>query len=403
MTPLFRKILGINWLMVLVTYALLIFGFFAIESAARHLNVSHTDDPGAFFAGRQRLWMVIGSVVYFVTALIDYRWVKWLCIPMYLGGLGMLVYLMAQGDGVHQLEFGGIAFQPTQFMIAAGIILLGVSGQYLPKVHRWIDASLRIILVALISGIPFLLVVKNGDMGSAIVWIPVAVVSLIASGVPFRYLSFLGLIAAGFLPILFYIVLPLVSERGAERIDSFVAILQGAELDRQDRDYAAYWVSTAVGVAGWKGLGWKAPPETGGIHAKGMVPKDTAHNDYIFAVIAEEFGFRGSFLLISAFSFLLILCLIAGFYSRDFCGQIIACGVVALFLAHIFENIGMCILIMPITGIPLPLISYSGTFVLICMFLLGLVQSIWVHRRYRIHDDDVKESRNRRFKPVLPK
>ena len=106
----------------------------------------------------------------------------------------------------------------------------------------------------------------------------------------------------------------------------------------------------------------------------------TAHNDYIFAVIAEEQGFRGSLLLITGFSLLLIQCLFIAIYSRDFSGQIIAAGVVALLFAHIFENIGMCVSLMPITGIPLPLISYSGTFVLICMFLLGLVQSIWVHR-----------------------
>jgi rod shape determining protein RodA len=76
----------------------------------------------------------------------------------------------------------------------------------------------------------------------------------------------------------------------------------------------------------------------------------------------------------------LIQGLFIAFYSRDVSGRLIACLVVALFFAHIFESIGMCVLIMPITGIPLPLVSYSGTFVVICMFLLGLVQSVWIHR-----------------------
>lgn len=114
----------------------------------------------------------------------------------------------------------------------------------------------------------------------------------------------------------------------------------------------------------------------------------TAHNDYIFAVIAEEQGFRASLLLLTGFALLLIQCLFIAFYSRDFSGQIISAGVVALFFAHIFENIGMCVSLMPITGIPLPLISYSGTFVLICMFLLGLVQSIWVHRNKSLTADE---------------
>jgi len=77
---------------------------------------------------------------------------------------------------------------------------------------------------------------------------------------------------------------------------------------------------------------------------------------------------------------LLIQCLFIAFYSRDLAGRIIVGGVVGLFFAHLFENVGMCILLMPITGIPLPLVSYSGTFVVICMFLLGLVQSVWLHR-----------------------
>jgi rod shape determining protein RodA len=74
------------------------------------------------------------------------------------------------------------------------------------------------------------------------------------------------------------------------------------------------------------------------------------------------------------------------FYSRDVSGRVMVTGVVALFFAHIFENIGMCVLLMPITGIPLPLISYSGTFVVITMFLLGLVQSVWIHRNISRED-----------------
>ena len=87
--------------------------------------------------------------------------------------------------------------------------------------------------------------------------------------------------------------------------------------------------------------------------------------------------------MLTAFAILLIQGLFIAFYSRDLTGRLLVCLVVALFFAHIFESIGMCVLIMPVTGIPLPLISYSGTFVVICMFLLGLVQSVWIHRNWR--------------------
>lgn len=84
--------------------------------------------------------------------------------------------------------------------------------------------------------------------------------------------------------------------------------------------------------------------------------------------------------MIIVYAVLLIQALFISYYSRDLSGQVIVCAVVALFFAHIFENIGMHIRIMPITGIPLPLVSYSGTFLLMCMFMLGFIQSVWVHR-----------------------
>jgi rod shape determining protein RodA len=184
------------------------------------------------------------------------------------------------------------------------------------------------------------------------------------------------------IPIAYFIALPIVSERGPQRIETYLDMLNGREerVDILDEGYAAHRVSVAVGKAGWMGTGWMADMNRGSLHAKGFIPKATAHNDYIFAVIAEEQGFRGSLLLVSSFALLMVLCLFIGAYARDPMGRLLVGGAVSILFAHIFENIGMCVLLMPITGIPLPFISYSGTFVVICMFLLGLVQSVWVHR-----------------------
>jgi len=208
-------------------------------------------------------------------------------------------------------------------------------------------------------------------------------VALVVGGVPFRYISFMGFIGAGLLPLLYFIALPMLSERGPERIETWLRMLRGQHVDISAEGYAPHHISMAVGKAGWKGVGWKATAEQGSLHAKGFIPRDTAHNDYIFAVFAEEMGFRGSLLLLLAFGVLMIAGLYIAFYSRDVCGRVLAGLVVALFFAHVFESIGMCLLLLPITGIPMPLVSYSGTFVVICMFLLGLVQSVWIHRKTR--------------------
>jgi len=381
MTPLLRKILGMNWILILTMYGLLILGVFAIESAARHLPAPDGMTGGEFFSGRHKLWMGIGTVVYFATALLDYRWVRWLGVPMYLLGLGLMVMAMGVGDEVHRLQVGPISFQPAQLAIAAGIIAIATLSQDLPKLHASLGAPfVRVLLVAILTGVPFLMVVKLGDMGSALVWVPVAVVALLVGGIPWRYLIFLAAVVAAITPIAYYVVLPTASERGTKRIETYLDSVKTGVVTKNDDTWASYWVTTAVGKAGWKGLGWGATAERGSLHDKRYIPWKTAHNDYIFAVIAEEQGFRGSILLISSFALLLIQCLFIAFYSRDLAGRIIVGGVVGLFFAHLFENVGMCILLMPITGIPLPLVSYSGTFVVICMFLLGLVQSVWLHR-----------------------
>lgn len=389
MTPFLRKILGMNWVMVLVMYALLIFGLIMIESAARHLPISpeklkEFGSPGGYFAWMQKNWILIGSVAYFAAALVDYKWIRWLGIPLYLLSLGLMLMALKADDEVHRLTIAGLSFQPAQLGVTSGIIMIAWLMQDLPKLyHRLGNPLVRILVIGVTSAIPFLMVMKMGDMGSALVWIPVVVVALLVSGIPFRIMTFIGLVSYGVLPIMYFVVLPLVSERGPERIDLWVRMNHGEEVDIKGDGYAPHNVSMAVGKAGWKGLGYMATSEQGSLHDKRFIPHLTAHNDFIFAVIAEELGFRGTLLLILSFALLLIQGLFIAFYSRDIAGRLIVCMVVALFFAHIYENIGMCVLLLPITGIPLPLVSYSGTFVVICMFLLGLVQSVWIHRRNR--------------------
>lgn len=376
MNPLLRKILGMNWLLVLTMLALAVFGIYSIESAARHLP-----QGGEAFADKQKLWVMIGFVVFIATALIDYRWIKWLGIPMYLVGLALMIVAMLKGNEVHQLSFAGVSFQPTQFGIAGGIVLLSFLLQDLPKLHPFFQLPfIRIAIIGIIVGIPFVIVIKMGDMGSALVWLPVTLVIMYVSGIPYRYLLLMIIVGLGLIAISYYVFMPKLSERGAGRIDLYLDMVNDREVDISGDAYAPHWVATSIGKAGWKGLGWRASAQRGSLHAKKYIPWKTAHNDFIFAVIGEEQGFRGSLLLIAGYSLLLIQCLFIAFYSRDGSGRIIAAAVVALLFAHIFENIGMCVLLMPITGIPLPLVSYSGTFVVMCMFLLGLVQSVWVHR-----------------------
>lgn len=384
MTPLLRKLLGLNWPLLLTMYGLLVFGVFTIESAARHLS-----GGGLEYAEKQRDWILVGSVAYFGAALIDYRWVKWMALPLYGGALTLCAMLFGKERGeVHQVDTGLLRFQPAPLALLAGIVLLAWLLQDLPRLGKripklgWIleEPVVKVGLIGLLTGVPFLLVVGMGDMGSALVWVPLAAVCLLASGVPFRYLSCMALLAAAVVPIAYFVVLPTVSPTGAKRIQLFIDIAQEKPVDISGDAWAAHNIAVAIGKSGWSGTGLNAGANEGSLHDKKFIPWKTAHNDFIFPVIAEEQGFRGSLLLLTTYALLLVLCLFVGTYARDPMGRIIVAGVVAVFFTHIFEGIGMCIHLMPITGIPLPLVSYSGTFAVICMTMLGLVQSVWVHR-----------------------
>src|SRR5688572_9948957 len=168
MTPFLRKLLGMNWMLVLLMYGLLIFGVFMIESAARHLT-----GGGAHFAEMQKKWVLIGSLVYFGGALVDYRWIRWLGLPFYGVSIVLMLFAMQKGDAVHQLSLGGFSFQPVQLGISSGILLIAWLVHDLPKLHPWFGLPfVRIGLIGVLSAIPCLIAVKMGDMGSALVWMP---------------------------------------------------------------------------------------------------------------------------------------------------------------------------------------------------------------------------------------
>ena len=395
MTPLLRKILGMNWLLVLTMLALAIFGVYAIESAARHLP-----NGGGYYAQRQKMWIIGGSVIFLITSLVDYRWIRWLGIPMYLAGLALMIVAMYEGSEVHQISRGFYFFPADPARYCRWHCADGFAASGFAAVARFFPTALSSGWESLQCwlGFPFLLLWHAGDMGSALVWLPVTAVIMFVCGIPYRYLLLLLITGFGCIALAYYIILPKASERGAGRIELYLAMLNDREVDINGDAYAPYWVSTAIGKAGWKGIGWNAASQRGSLHDKKYIPWKTAHNDFIFGVIGEEQGFRGSLLLITGYAMLLIQCLFIAFYSRDSSGRIIAAAVVALLFAHIFENIGMCVLMTPITGIPLPLVSYSGTFVVIVMFLLGLVQSVWVHRNVEIETlEDEPDPPQRRY------
>jgi rod shape determining protein RodA len=366
MTPFLRKLLGLNWLLLANMLALAIFGVIAIYSA----TYMREDSLSAEFWRKQANWVAVGFFAFMVTSLIDYRWIRWGALPMYLAGLIFLILTKFIGTKVYGsrswLHLGPINFQPAQLAVVAGIMVLALFLSQFRDMHP----MLRLLLSGAIVGAPCLLILMQPDLGETIIWGPVLLALLFVGGIPLRYLICILLIVATALPLAANLALKPYQQ---DRLTAFVH----PEIDPRGSSWAINQSLIAIGSGGWSGKGFKAPNTQIEL---GFLPATAVHNDYIFSAIGEQWGFVGGMFLIGAFALLLLTCLFVAFFAGDQFGLLLVIGVTALIFTHIFQNIGMTISMLPITGVPLPLISYSGSFVLMIMFGLGIVNSVWVHR-----------------------
>jgi rod shape determining protein RodA len=366
MTPFLRKLLGQNWLLLVNMLALAVFGVIAIYSA----TPMRADSSTADFWRKQANWVAVGFFAFMVASLIDYRWIRWGALPMYLAGIVFLILTHFIGQRVYGarswLRLGPINFQPAQLAIVAGIMVLALFLTQFREIHP----MLRLLLCGAIAAAPCLFILMQPALGSVIMWIPVLLAMLFVAGLPLRYLICVILIGIAFVPIALHLGMKPYQQ---QRITAFI----NPDIDKQGAAWAINQSLIAIGSGGWSGKGFKAPNTQIEL---GFLPATAVHNDYIFSAIGEQWGFVGGMFLIGAFALLLLTCLFVAFLAGDQMGLLLVVGMTALIFTHIFQNMGMTIALLPITGVPLPLISYSGSFVLMIMFGLGLVNSVWIHR-----------------------
>jgi rod shape determining protein RodA len=361
--PFLRKLLGFNWLLLGLMLALMGYGIYAIYSA--------TWMREADFYREQIKWACICLPVFFVVSLLDYRWVRFGALPLYLAGLAGLaatLFLARDINGARGwLNLGFVNFQPSQLALVAAIVTLSLFLSQFKKLHPFV----RLLGCGAIAGAPFLLILLQNDLGSALVWIPVVLGVLFIGGIPKRYLISMLLLGAAVIPLVINFALKPYQKN---RILTFI----DPSLDPRGAGWDLNQCLIAIGSGGFSGKGFKAENT---LNELGFLNATAAHNDYIFAVMGEQHGFLGGVILIAAIALVLVTALYIVTCAADDLGRIIGTGVIMMLFAHTFENIGMTIQIMPITGIPLPLVSYGGSFLLITLIGFGLLQSIWIHRR----------------------
>ena len=357
-----RKVVLLNWPLVILVLLLGAFGIFAIYSATWMRDHD--------FWSRQLVWLVVGLGLCAVVALRDYEWVRVGAVPLYLAAVLALVLTHFFGVKVYGarswLDLGLINFQPSQLAIIASIMVLSVflSG------NEEMPAPLRIAVCGVVAAVPFLLILIQPDLGSAITWMPVFLAMLYAARIPARYLVSMILVVVAIVPVVVNFGLRPYQR---QRIVTFL----DPELDPRGAGWTINQSLTAIGSGGWSGKGFKAPNT---LNELGFLPSTIVHNDFIFSVIGEQHGFLGGALLLLAFAALIGLGLYVALKAKDDLGRLMAVGLTTLLFTHTLMNIGMTIGVTPITGLPLPLVSYGGSFLLAVLFSVGILQSVWIHR-----------------------
>jgi len=390
-----------DWLTPLAILALSGFGIAFIYSA--QLSVHGSDWV------KQVVFLGLGALVYAGVAMIDYRF--WLGIAHWIYFLAMvpLVLVLVPGIGSEVygsqrwINLGFFSFQPSETAKVA--VLLITASTLIRNEIGTIQQSLGVLgKLALAVGLPMLLVLLQPDLKSAIVLPPMVFSMLYVSKLSVRFYA----AALGAFVLLVSIVawdsynyVRFMDSHGYFNVerknrsikyediswiplhdyqrDRILAFAAPEKVDPSGTGitYNRTQSLISVGSGGLTGRGWQE-----GTQAQlGYLPRSIAHNDFIFSVISEELGFLGSITVLGLFGLVLFNGIRIAGLARDRFGTLLALGVTVLFLVHVFVNIAMTIGLVPITGIPLPFISYGGSFVLSCCLLQGLVQSVYRFRK----------------------
>lgn len=390
-----RRVLWPLWLAVL---GLVILGTLFVASAT--LNAESPDLPW-YRRGyvRQLLWYTLGGALAGLVCLCDYRRLsRWAMVAYGFSILGLVLVLIpgvgsTQGWGARRwIDLGPVQFQPSEVAKLAFVLAMAA---YLSRPAEEL-VRLGVFLRALgLCVLPFVLILREPDLGSALVFLPVGLGMLYIAGAPARYLWRLIGGAVAMVALLLVDLLWLPTQWQVVKLEPYQQRrlmvyfgkdfvppnATGAERARALQQYrdAAHNVEQAlisVGSGGLTGKGWRQGTQ----NALGYLPRAVAHNDFIFSVIAEESGFVGSATVLALYAGILFTGIHIAGRARDRLGRLLAVGVVTLFFTHVFVNIGMNIRLMPVTGIPLPLLSYGGTSVVCSLVALGLLQNLHLYR-----------------------
>jgi rod shape determining protein RodA len=380
-TPIHRRVddgagaglapLRIDPLLLLATLGLLACSLVALGTATQD------DVAGSpyYYVTRQAVYGAVGLMLMALLGRVDYSRVRELKYGLYAVMIGLIVLVIGVGSTARgsrrSFDLAFISFQPSE--IGKLLLVLCLSAFVVDRVRRLRDrdTTARAMLVALV---PAMLVMLQPDLGTSLVYVVVVLAVLFVAGTPGRHFAALAAIGA----VGVAITLVAAPAAGVEVLKPYqkerlTAFLNPSE-DPGDAGYQQNQSRIAVGAGQKTGRGEDATQTR-----LNFLPEH--HTDFIFAVVGEEYGFLGASIVLSLFALLIWRALRILTMAKNLYGALIAGGIVAMLIFQVFVNVGMTIGIMPITGVPLPLMSYGGSSVLMTLMAIGILQSIHAQAR----------------------
>ena len=331
-----------------------------------------TDGDPYYYAIRQSIYAVVGIALMFALARVDYSRFRELRVGIYTAMIFAIVAVLVLGVATagarRWIELPFFRFQPSE--LGKLLLVLALAGFAIDRARRQTEWQ-RTARLLLLGFVPALIVFVQPDLGTSLVYGAVTLAILYVSGTPWQHFAALGGIAVAAVGLAL-VIGPAVGQPvlTGEQLDRVTSFLNPSD-DPADSSYQTNQALIAIGSGGKAGRGDDATQVQ-----NDFLPE--AHTDFMFSAIAERWGFVGAALLLSLYALLIWRALRITTLSKNLYGSLVGAGIASMLLFQVFVNVGMNVGLMPVTGIPLPLVSYGGTSVLVTFMAIGLLQSIYV-------------------------
>ncbi|HEY0889646.1 MAG TPA: rod shape-determining protein RodA [Nocardioides sp.] len=358
----------IDWLLLGAVGCLVVLSTLLVWSATVHRDALTGGDSGLFLR-KHLVNLGIGVALLAAVWLVDHRWIRILTPVVYLGSVVGLVLVLTMGSTVNGsqswLDLGGLSVQPSEFTKLA--VVIGMALVLAERTEgRWRSSvgAADVLAMLLVAAVPAVLIVLQPDLGTTLVLSATVFGVLAASGAPRRWLALL--LAGGVTAALAAVAGGMLKEY---QVDRFLAFTD-PELDPRGAGYNVEQARIAIGNGGLFGQGLFDGSQT----RAGFVPEQ--HTDFVFTVAGEELGLVGATAIIGLLGVVLWRALRIAARTEDLFGRIAAAGIACWLGFQAFQNVGMCLGIMPVTGVPLPFLSYGGSSMFASLMAVGLLQNL---------------------------